>query len=126
MLILILAVLCSAMLLTTVIACGKYMEQKFHSESLQRSVDIYVRRSANDWKNIQTLLEKCKTLKECNEVAIADAKQQRERAEMYQNLYSQCVVEKKTHLRTIQDLKQECKVLEDDLRSYVEKFEGDS
>ena len=113
------------MLLVTVIACGKYMEQKHHSDSLQRSVDIYTVRSANDWKNIQTLLRHVKEHKEFGEFAMNDAKQQRERAEMYQNLYSQAIVEKKTHLRTIADLKKECKVLEDDLRTYVEKFEAE-
>lgn len=124
MLVMILAVLCSAMLLVTVIAVGKYMEMTHHANSLQRSVDIYTARSARDWKNIQTLLRHVKEHKEFGEFAMNDAKQQRERAEMYQNLYSQAVMEKKTHLRTIADLKSECKVLEDDLRSYVAKFEA--
>jgi ABC-type lipoprotein release transport system permease subunit len=133
MLVLILGVLCSAMLLVTVIISGKYMEMTHHAESLQRSVDIYTTRSARDWSNIMQLLEKNKELEKMWEFTKNDALSQRKLTETYKGLYRDAVkesldlhVEKKSLREQLANKTQECVVIARDLAAYIEKFEGDN
>ena len=132
MLVMILAVLCSAMLLVTVIAVGKYMEQKHHSDSLQRSVDIYTLRSEKDWNRIITLLNENKAWRGCFEVAKSDAENQRRSMETYKALYRDSVKEsqelrdeKKTLREQLANKTQEVHVIARELDDYIAKFEGD-
>ena len=133
MLVMILAVLCSAMLLVTVIAVGKYMEQKHHSDSLQRSVDIYTLRSEKDWNRIITLLNENKAWRGCFEVAKSDAENQRRSMETYKALYRDSVKEsqelrdeKQTLREQLANKQQECILIARELENYIEKFEGDN
>ena len=128
----ILAVLCSAMLLVTVIACGKYMEMSHHAESLQRSVDIYTLRSARDWSNIKQLLEKNKATQSLWELAKNDAQSQRKLTETYKALYRDSVKEsqelrneKNTLREQLANKTQEVHVIARELDDYIAKFEGD-
>ena len=132
MLVLILGVLCSIMLLVTVIVSGKYWEQVHHSESLQRSVDIYTARSARDWSNIMQLLEKNKKALELWEFTKNDAESQRRNVEVYKALYREAVKdaaelrdEKKTLRENLANKTQECVLIARELESYIAKFEGD-
>ena len=132
MLILILGVLCSAMLLVTVIISGKYMEMSHHAESLQRSVDIYTARSARDWSNIKQLLEKHKDAHNLWEFAKNDAQSQRKLTETYKALYRDAVKEsmelrseKQTLREQLANKTQECVLIARELESYIAKFEGD-
>jgi len=133
MLILILGVLCSAMLLVTVIISGKYMEMTHHAESLQRSVDIYTTRSARDWSNIKQLLEKNKELEKIWEFTKNDALSQRKLTETYKSLYRESVKdaqelrnEKNSMREQLANKTQECVLIARELESYIEKFEGDN
>jgi len=133
MLILILGVLCSAMLLVTVIISGKYMEMSNHAGSLQRSVDIYTTRSARDWSNIKQLLEKNKELEKIWEFTKNDAQSQRKLTETYKALYRDAVKEsqelrdeKQTLREQLANKQQECILIARELESYIEKFEGDN
>jgi len=133
MLILILGVLCSAMLLVTVIISGKYMEMSNHAGSLQRSVDIYTTRSARDWSNIKQLLEKNKDLEKLWEFTKNDAQSQRKLTETYKALYRDAVKEsqelrdeKQTLREQLANKQQECILIARELESYIEKFEGDN
>jgi hypothetical protein len=133
MLVMILGVLCSVMLLVTVIVSGKYWEQVHHSESLQRSVDIYTARSARDWSNIMQLLEKNKNAVELWEVTKNDAESQRRSVEMYKALYREAVKdaqelrsEKSTLREQLANKTQECVLIARELDSYIAKFEGDN
>lgn len=132
MLVLILGVLCSVMLLVTVIVSGKYWEQVHHSESLQRSVDIYTARSAKDWKNILKLLADNKHANELWDFARNDAEGQRRNVEVYKALYREAVKdaaelrdEKKTLRENLANKTQECVLIARELESYIAKFEGD-
>jgi hypothetical protein len=132
MLVMILAVLCSAMLLVTVIAVGKYMEQKHYSDSLQRSLDIYTLRSEKDWNRIITLLKENKAWRGCFEVAKSDAENQRRSMETYKALYRDSVKEaqelrdeKKALREQLANKTQECVVIARELDDYIAKFEGD-
>ena len=125
----ILAVLCSAMLLVTVIACGKYMEMSHHAESLQRSVDIYTLRSARDWSNIKQLLEKNKATQSLWELAKNDAQSQRKLTETYKALYRDSVKEsqelrneKNTLREQLANKTQEVHVIARELDDYIAKF----
>jgi len=133
MLILILGVLCSAMLLVTVIISGKYMEMSNHAGSLQRSVDIYTTRSARDWSNIKQLLEKNKELEKIWEFTKNDAQSQRKLTETYKALYRDAVKEsqelrdeKQTLREQLANKTQECILIARELDNYIAKFEGDN
>jgi hypothetical protein len=133
MLILILGVLCSVMLLVTVIISGKYMEMSHHAESLQRSVDIYTTRSARDWSNIKQLLEKNKAAQSLWELAKNDAQSQRKLTETYKALYRDAVKEsqelrdeKQTLREQLANKQQECILIARELENYIAKFEGDN
>lgn len=132
MLVLILGVLSSIMLLIVVIMSGKYWEQVHHSESLQRSVDIYTARSARDWSNIMQLLEKNKNAVELWEFARNDAEGQRRNVEVYKALYREAVKdaaelrdEKNALREQFANKTQECVLIARELESYIAKFEGD-
>jgi hypothetical protein len=121
------------MLLVTVIVSGKYWEQVHHSESLQRSVDIYTERSARDWNNIMKLLADNKRALEFGEFAKNDAESQRRSVEMYKGLYREAVKdaqelrsEKSTLREQLANKTQECVIVSRELDSYIAKFEGDN
>jgi hypothetical protein len=133
MLVMILGVLCSVMLLVTVIVSGKYWEQVHHSESLQRSVDIYTARSAKDWNNILKLLADNKLANELWDIARNDAESQRRNVEVYKGLYREAVKdaqelrsEKSTLREQLANKTQECVIVSRELDSYIAKFEGDN
>lgn len=132
MLVLILGVLSSIMLLVVVIMSGKYWEQVHHSESLQRSVDIYTARSARDWSNIRKLLADNKRALELWEFTKNDAESQRRNVEVYKALYREAVKdaaelrdEKKVLREQLANKTQECVLIARELESYIAKFEGD-
>jgi predicted nucleic acid-binding Zn-ribbon protein len=132
MLVLILGVLCSVMLLVTVIVSGKHMEMTHHANSLQRSVDVYTARSARDWDKIMRLLQANKDAQKLWEVAKNDAENQRRNAETYKALYREAIKdaqelrdEKGTLREQLANKTQECVLIARELESYIAKFEGD-
>ena len=133
MLVLILGVLCSVMLLFTVILSGKHMEMTHHANSLQRSVDIYTSRSRQDWDKITKLLKANKEAQNLWEFAKNDAQSQRKLTETYKALYRDAVKEsqelrdeKQTLREQLANKQQECILIARELESYIEKFEGDN
>ena len=132
MFVLILGVLCFVMLLVTVIACGKYIEQVHHSESLQRSVDIYTARSAKDWNTIMKLLADNKNALGIWELCKKELDNERNICAHYKGLYRQAIAEaqeerdaKKVLREQLANKTQEVVVLARELDTYIAKFEGD-
>ena len=132
MLVLILGILCSVMLLVTVIACGKYIEQVHHSESLQRSVDIYTARSAKDWANIRRLLSDNKNALDTLDATKKLFDMECNVSAHYKSVYRQALAEaqeerdaKKVLREQLANKTQECVVLARELDIYIAKFEGD-
>lgn len=132
MLILILGVLCSAMLLVTVIAMSKYKALDVSYRYIQSITDGQAHTINEYCKRLSDLRRSAEAVGRSNEAIRKDLESERKRGEMYKSLYrasvDECHAVRQTEALLREQLAnktQECVVLARELDTYIAKFEGD-